>query len=54
MKVVTFIICYVLQIQKIQENGRKQKILTNPGNRYFIQVYHLLMYNIHHNLPISM
>ena len=27
---------------------------SSPGNRYFIQVYHLLQYNIHNNLPVSM
>ena len=38
---------------KIHENCCKQKILTNSGNGYFI-LYHLLLYNIHHNLPVSM
>ena len=41
---------------KIHKNFCKQKILTNSGNGYFIQVFHnhLLLYNIHNNLPLSM
>ena len=27
---------------------------SSPGNGYFMQVYHLLQYNIHNNLPVSM
>ena len=39
MKVVNIhqLLCTVES--KINENGCKQKLLTNPGNGYFIQVY---------------
>ena len=56
MKVVNIhqLLCTV--DSKIHENCCQQKILTNSGNGYFIQVFHnhLLLYNIHHNLPLSM
>ena len=56
MKVVNIhqLLCTV--DSKIHENCCKKIIYTNSGNGYFIQVfrYHLLLYNIHHNLPLSM
>ena len=56
MKVVNIhqLLCTV--DSKIHENCCKQKIQTNSGNGYIIQVFHnhLLLYNIHRNLPLSM
>ena len=39
---------------KIRENRCKQKTELFQVMGYFIQVYHLLQYNIHRNLPVSM
>ena len=56
MKVVNIhqLLCTV--DSKIHENCCKQKIYTNSGNGFFILVFHnhLQLYNIHHNLPLSM
>ena len=40
---------------KIHENYCKRKIQTRSGNGCFIQVFHnhLLLYDIHQNLPLS-
>ena len=56
MKVVNIhqLLCTV--DSKIHENCCKQKIYTSSGNGFFILVFHnhLQLYNIHHNLPLSM